>query len=289
MVPDTIAHFCAYLHRRNYSPPIPLIIMVGISACFRAGGRRTRAVSGRDGAVYRTTAPRPADGYHHQPAASCPPTFLCVLSHRTPDAGDQSQAGTASSAWAAHFRRRCPRSTCTACLPGSPTRWITHCVCSCCAAVCALVKSRASNKPTSTGSRRPYGSPKAKGVRIGSSMPPRTRLRPCAHARRYAPAVVPDDLLFWNQKRPQLRPLSSKGIQKSWSAMPRPPISRRAVIVCGIPLRQTCWKPGLKSLRSRTCWAMRRFSRVNAMPSSRISVKQAYQQAMRKVMAKTRV
>lgn len=35
-------------------------------------------------------------------------------------------------------------------------------------------------------------------------------LRTCLALR---PAVVPDDLLFWNQKRPQ-RPLSSKGIQK---------------------------------------------------------------------------
>jgi len=37
-----------------------------------------------------------------------------------------------------------------------------------------------------------------------------TALRTCLALR---PAVVPDDLLFWNQKRPQ-RPLSSKGIQK---------------------------------------------------------------------------
>ena len=35
-------------------------------------------------------------------------------------------------------------------------------------------------------------------------------LRTCLVLR---PTVVPDDLLFWNRKRPQ-RPLSSKGMQK---------------------------------------------------------------------------
>ena len=58
----------------------------------------------------------------------------------------------------------------------------------------------------------------------------------------------------------------------------------------GIPLRQTCWKPGLRSLRSRSCWAC--VDSVEWFRYAKLSnqrVKQAYQQAMRKVMAKTRV
>ena len=92
-------------------------------------------------------------------------------------------------------------------------------------------------------------------------------LRTCLALR---PAVVPDDLLFWNQKRPQ-RPLSSKGIQKKLERYAKAADIKASCHSLRHTFASNLLEAGLKSLRSRTCWAMRRFSRVNAMPSSRIS------------------
>jgi len=111
-------------------------------------------------------------------------------------------------------------------------------------------------------------------------------LRTCLALR---PAVVPDGLVFWNQKRPQ-RALSSKGIQKK--------IERYAK-AAGIKarchsLRHTCASDlleagaeviAIKELRGHaSSESSERYAKL-----SNQRVKHVYQQTIRTVIAKTRV
>jgi site-specific recombinase XerD len=111
-------------------------------------------------------------------------------------------------------------------------------------------------------------------------------LRPCGGRR---PAAVPAAVRFWHQKRPQ-SPLSAKGLQKK-----RERSAKAADIqASGQSLRQTCAAnvlaagaavSAIQALRGHASSQ----SRARSATLSNQRVNQAYQQAMRQVLAHTRL
>ena len=106
------------------------------------------------------------------------------------------------------------------------------------------------------------------GPRIGSSMSLRTPWQPCAPVWGTVPPPSPTRSCSGIRSDHSI-PYLQKGSRKSWSAMPRPPISRPAVIVYGIPLRPTSWNTGPRSWRSATSWGIARLPPASGMPNSR--------------------
>jgi site-specific recombinase XerD len=111
-------------------------------------------------------------------------------------------------------------------------------------------------------------------------------LRTCLGLR---PTVVPDDLLFWNRKRPQ-RPLSSKGIQKKMERY-----AKAAVIKASCHSLRHTFASNLREEGAEVISIKELLGHASIQSSERCAklsnqrVKQVYQQTMRKVMAKTRV
>ena len=111
-------------------------------------------------------------------------------------------------------------------------------------------------------------------------------LRTCLALR---PAVVPDDRLFWNQKRPQY-PLSSKGIQKKVERY-----AKAADIKASCHSLRHTFASNLLEEGAEVIAIKELLGHASIQSSERYAklsnqrVKQVYQQAMRKVMAKTRV
>jgi integrase/recombinase XerD len=100
---------------------------------------------------------------------------------------------------------------------------------------------------------------------------------------------VPDDLVFWNQKRPQ-RPLSSKGIQKKLERY-----TQTAGIKASCHSLRHTFASNLLEEGAEVVVIKDLLGHASIQSSERYAklsnqrVKQVYQQAMRKVMAKTRV
>lgn len=111
-------------------------------------------------------------------------------------------------------------------------------------------------------------------------------LRTCRGLR---PAVVPDDLLFWNQKRPQ-RPLSSKGIQKKLERYAKAADVKASCHSLRHTFASNLLEEGAEviSIKELLGHASIQSSERYAKLSNQ-RVKQVYQQTMRKVIAKTRV
>jgi site-specific recombinase XerD len=111
-------------------------------------------------------------------------------------------------------------------------------------------------------------------------------LRTCLALR---PAVVPDALLCWNQKRPQ-RPLSSTGIQKKLERY-----AKAADIKASCQSLRHTFASNLLEAGAEVMTIKDLLGYASIQSSERYAklshqrVQQAYQQAMRKVMAKTRV
>jgi integrase/recombinase XerD len=103
------------------------------------------------------------------------------------------------------------------------------------------------------------------------------------------PAVVPDEVLFWNQKRPQ-RPLSSKGIQKKLERY-----AKAAAIKASCHSLRHTFASNLLEAGAEVIAIKDLLGHASIQSSERYAklsnqrVKQIYQQTMRKVMAKTRV
>jgi site-specific recombinase XerD len=111
-------------------------------------------------------------------------------------------------------------------------------------------------------------------------------LRSCLTAR---PAVVPDGLVFWNQKRPH-RPLSAKGIQKKLERY-----AKAAGIKASCHSLRHTFASNLLDAGAEVISIKELLGHASVKSSERYAklsnqrVKQVYQQAMRKVIAKTRV
>jgi site-specific recombinase XerD len=113
-----------------------------------------------------------------------------------------------------------------------------------------------------------------------------TALRTCLALR---PAVVPDDLLFWNQKRPQ-RPLSSKGIQKKLERYAKAADIKASCHSLRHTFASNLLEEGAEviSIKELLGHASIKSSERYAQLSNQ-RVKHVYLQTMRKVIAKTPV
>jgi site-specific recombinase XerD len=113
-----------------------------------------------------------------------------------------------------------------------------------------------------------------------------TALRTCLTLR---PAVVPDDLLFWNQKRPQ-RPLSSKGIQKKLERYAKAADIKASCHSLRHTFASNLLEEGAEviSIKELLGHASIKSSERYAKLSNQ-RVKHVYLQTMRKVIAKTPV
>ena len=113
-----------------------------------------------------------------------------------------------------------------------------------------------------------------------------TALRTCLALR---PAVVPDDLLFWNQKRPQ-RPLSSKGIQKKLERYAKAADIKASCHSLRHTFASNLLEEGAEviSIKELMGHASIKSSERYAKLSNQ-RVKHVYLQTMRKVIAKTPV
>jgi site-specific recombinase XerD len=111
-------------------------------------------------------------------------------------------------------------------------------------------------------------------------------LRTCLALR---PAVVPDDLLFWNQKRPQ-RPLSSKGIQKKLERYAKAADIKASCHSLRHTFASNLLEEGAEviSIKELLGHASIKSSERYAKLSNQ-RVKHVYLQTMRKVIAKTPV
>ena len=100
---------------------------------------------------------------------------------------------------------------------------------------------------------------------------------------------MPDDLLFWNQKRPQ-RPLSSKGIQKKLECY-----AKAANIKASSHSLQHTFASNLLEEGAEVIAIKELLGHASIQSSERYAtlshqrVKQVSQQTMRKIIAKTRV
>jgi site-specific recombinase XerD len=111
-------------------------------------------------------------------------------------------------------------------------------------------------------------------------------LRTCLPAR---PTVVPEGLVFWNQKRPH-RPLSAKGIQKKIERY-----AKAAGIKASCHSLRHTFASNLLEAGAEVISIKELLGHASIKSSERYAklsnqrVKQVYQQTMRKVIAKTRV
>ena len=111
-------------------------------------------------------------------------------------------------------------------------------------------------------------------------------LRACLTAR---PTVVPDGLVFWNQKRPH-RALSAKGIQKKMERY-----AKAAGIKASCHSLRHTFASNLLEAGAEVISIKELLGHASIQSSERYAklsnqrVKQVYQQTMRKVIAKTRV
>ena len=111
-------------------------------------------------------------------------------------------------------------------------------------------------------------------------------LRTCLTAR---PTVVPEGLVFWNQKRPH-RPLSAKGIQKKIERY-----AKAAGIKASCHSLRHTFASNLLEAGAEVISIKELLGHASIKSSERYAklsnqrVKQVYQQTMRKVIAKTRV
>src|SRR5215467_15452176 len=144
MADDTIALFCAYLQRRNYSPHTVDNYGRDLRLFFAQVAKAPGTVSGRDVTVF----------IEHQRAAQRTATTinrrLNAVQHFFEYLATDRQTLGSNPVKPSHFLRRgrplpraCPQSRCVVCSPRSRTRSTMPCIYSSCAVACASVKSRA--------------------------------------------------------------------------------------------------------------------------------------------------
>ena len=188
---------------------------------------------------------------------------------------------------------RCPsRSRRTTFAPSSPRSripWIMPWRCSCCAVACASVKSPTFRLDDIDWTQQSVRINQGKGRKdrlVYLSADALAALRTCLTAR---PTVVPEGLVFWNQKRPH-RTLSAKGIQKKIERY-----AKAAGIKASCHSLRHTFASNLLEAGAEVISIKELLGHASIKSSERYAklsnqrVKQVYQQTMRKVIAKTRV
>jgi site-specific recombinase XerD len=290
MEPASIAHFCAYLCRRNYSPHTVDNYGRDLRLFFAFVDKDPCAVSGRDVAQFIEHQRQ------HQRTATTINRRLHALQHFFEYLATERQTLGINPIKPSHFLRR-GRPLPKALAPEHVRRLFAQITSPLDHALCLLILRcglRVSEVAHLTQADLNW---EQKSLRIqqGKGRKDRivyvaadalTALRRCLALR---PAVVPDDLLFWNQKRPQ-RPLSSKGIQKKLARY-----AQTAGIKASCHSLRHTFASNLLEEGAEVVVIKDLLGHASLQSSERYAklshqrVKQVYQQAMRKVMAKTRV
>jgi site-specific recombinase XerD len=214
MEPVAITQFCAHLHTRHYSPHTVDNYGRDLRLFFALVDKDPETVSGRD-VTYFVEQQRQV-----QRAATTINRRLNALQHFFDYLATQRQTLGINPVKPSHFLRRghpLPKTLSqdqVRRLFAQMTKPLDHALCllmlRCGLRVSEVARLKRADLDWEQQALRVNQGKGRKDRVVYVAADALTALRTCLALR---PAVVPDDLLFWNQKRPQ-RPLSSKGIQK---------------------------------------------------------------------------
>jgi site-specific recombinase XerD len=214
MEPVAITQFCAHLHTRHYSPHTVDNYGRDLRLFFALVDKDPETVSGRD-VTYFVEQQRQV-----QRAATTINRRLNALQHFFDYLATQRQTLGINPVKPSHFLRRghpLPKTLSqdqVRRLFAQMTNPLDHALCllmlRCGLRVSEVARLKRADLDWEQQALRVNQGKGRKDRVVYVAADALTALRTCLALR---PAVVPDDLLFWNQKRPQ-RPLSSKGIQK---------------------------------------------------------------------------
>ena len=290
MAADTIAHFCAYLQRRNYSPHTVDNYGRDLHLFFGRVDKEPCTVSGRDVTQF----------IEHQHAGQWSATTinrrLHALQHFFEYLATERQTLGSNPVKPSHFLRR-GRPLPKGLSPEQVRRLfarITHpldhalylLMLRCGLRVSEVARLTPSDLNWEQQALRITQGKGRKDRIVYVAVDALAALRACLAIR---PAGVPDAVLFWNQKRPQ-RPLSSKGMQKKLERYAKAANikaschSLRHTFASNL-LEEGAEVMAIKDLLGHA--SIQSSERYAKLSNQR--VKQVYQQTMRKVIAKTRV
>jgi integrase/recombinase XerD len=290
MDPVAIIQFCAHLHTRNYSPHTVENYGRDLRLFFALVAKDPETVSGRDVAHFVEQQ------RHAQRAATTINRRLNALQHFFVYLATERQTLGINPVKPSHFLRR-GRPLPKTLSPDQVRRLfaqikhpLDHALCllmlRCGLRVSEVARLKQADLDWEQQALRITQGKGRKDRVVYVAADALAALQTC---RALRPATVPDDLLFWNQKRPQ-RPLSSKGIQKKVERYAK----AAAIKASCHSLRHTFASNLLEegaaviSIKELLGHASIKSSERYAKLSNQ-RVKQVYQQTMRKVIAKTRV
>jgi integrase/recombinase XerC len=290
MAPDTIASFCAYLQRRNYSPHTVDNYGRDLRLFFGLVDKEPCTVSGRDVTQfieYQRACQRTATTINRR---------LHALQHFFEYLATERQTLDSNPVKPSHFLRR-GRPLPKALSPDHVRRLfaqITHpldyalylLMLRCGLRVSEVARLTPSDLDWDQQSLRITQGKGRKDRIVSVAADVLAALRTCGEVR---PAGMPDAILFWNQKRPQ-HPLSSKGIQKKLERYAKAANVKASCHSLRHTFASNLLEAGAEVIAIKDL--LGHASIQSSERSAKLSnqrVKQVYQQTMRKVMAKTRV
>jgi len=290
MAPDAITHFCAYLQRRNYAPHTIDNYGRDLRLFFALVAKDPCAVSGRDVAQFIEHQRQ------RQRTATTINRRLNALQHFFTYLATERQTLGINPVKPSHFLRLgrpLPKTLSrehVRRLFAQITTPLDHALCllmlRCGLRVSEVARLRLSDLDWEQQSLRIDQGKGRKDRIVYVAADALAALRTCLVFR---PTVVPDDLLFWNRKRPQ-RPLSSKGIQKKLERY-----AKAADIKASCHSLRHTFASNLLEAGAEVISIKELLGHASIQSSERYAklstqrVKQVYQQTMRKVIAKTRV
>jgi site-specific recombinase XerD len=290
MEPVAITQFCAHLHTRHYSPHTVDNYGRDLRLFFALVDKDPETVSGRD-VTYFVEQQRQV-----QRAATTINRRLNALQHFFDYLATQRQTLGINPVKPSHFLRRghpLPKTLSqdqVRRLFAQMTNPLDHALCllmlRCGLGVSEVARLKRADLDWEQQALRVNQGKGRKDRVVYVAADALTALRTCLALR---PAVVPDDLLFWNQKRPQ-RPLSSKGIQKKLERYAKAADIKASCHSLRHTFASNLLEEGAEviSIKELMGHASIKSSERYAKLSNQ-RVKHVYLQTMRKVIAKTPV
>jgi site-specific recombinase XerD len=290
MEPVAITQFCAHLHTRHYSPHTVDNYGRDLRLFFALVDKDPETVSGRD-VTYFVEQQRQV-----QRAATTINRRLNALQHFFDYLATQRQTLGINPVKPSHFLRRghpLPKTLSqdqVRRLFAQMTNPLDHALCllmlRCGLRVSEVARLKRADLDWEQQALRVNQGKGRKDRVVYVAADALTALRTCLALR---PAVVPDDLLFWNQKRPQ-RPLSSKGIQKKLERYAKAADIKASCHSLRHTFASNLLEEGAEviSIKELLGHASIKSSERYAQLSNQ-RVKHVYLQTMRKVIAKTPV
>jgi site-specific recombinase XerD len=290
MADDAIAQFCAYLQRRNYSPHTIDNYGRDLHLFFTLVVKEARTVSGRDVTVFIEQQRA------SQRAATTINRRLNALQHFFEYLATERQMLGSNPVKPSHFLRR-GRPLPKGLSPEQVRRLfaqITHpldhalylLILRCGLRVSEVAHLTLADLDWDQQSLRITQGKGRKDRIVYVAADALAALRACLAIR---PAGVPDAVLFWNQKCPQ-RSLSSKGMQKKLERYAKAAEMKASCHSLRHTFASNLLEAGAEVIAIKDLLghaSIQSSERYAKLSNQR--VKQVYQQAMRKVIAKTRV